>query len=197
MRRPDKPTAETVLETLQTFYRTHGVLPSYEGIRAALGLRTRSMVQRRVEVLMEQGFLSSVAKGAKRMAPGPRFFERAIGRPIPAGIPDVGELGLDERIAIDSFLVPDPARTALHRINGDSMIERGLFDGDMAVVEMGKRASAGDIVLARLDGAETIKVLAHDSKGNYLLPANPAYRELRPVTELTVLGVVVGTFGRR
>lgn len=197
MSRNDNATAADVLGHLQDYYREHMVLPSYEAVRARFGLSSKSVVQRRFAALSGAGFVRVVSADDNRFAPGPRFFEREAGRPIPAGLADRGDAALDERIAIDAYLVHEPSRTRLHPINGESMIGAGLADGDFAVVEVGATASVGDQVLALIDGEETIKTLARDAGGLYLRPENPAFPDLRPASDLSVLGVVVGTFGRR
>jgi len=187
--------APAVLEQLRAYHHRHRVLPSVAELAELTGITSKGSMTKILDVLVGQGLLSKLPSG--RMKPGVGLLGFELGRPMPAGVPDTGEAAYDERIAIDAYLAPDPSATKLFPINGDSMIGRGLIDGDIAVVAMGKTAKTGDIVLARIDGTETLKVLAHDGAGNYLQPANPAYRPLRPTTELSVLGVVTGTFGRR
>ena len=72
------------------------------------------------------------------------------------------------------------------------MIDAGIFEGDIAVVEKRVAAQAGDIVVAIVDNEFTIKTLALE-RGKYVLhPANPAYPVIRPRSQLELFGVVVG-----
>ena len=71
------------------------------------------------------------------------------------------------------------------------MIDAGIFEGDIAVVEKRVAAQAGDIVVAIVDNEFTIKTLALE-RGKYAAPANPAYPVIRPRSQLELFGVVVG-----
>lgn len=73
------------------------------------------------------------------------------------------------------------------------MEQAGIHDGDLAIVEIGRAAMPGDIVVARVDGAYTLKTLALNSEGAYFLqPANPAYEDIYPSGEMEIHGVMVG-----
>ncbi|MEY2117221.1 LexA family protein [Rhodanobacter sp. FW106-PBR-R2A-1-13] len=133
------------------------------------------------------------------LVPDPNFAGFPIGRPVPAGVPDTGEAAPEERRSIDSWLAPHPELTRLVPIRGDSMVDAGLLDGDIAVYEVRASAEVGEIVYAVIDGSETIKHLGKGAAGKYLLPANPdpSYQPIWPKHQLDILGVVIGVFGRR
>ncbi|MGH8156361.1 MAG: LexA family protein, partial [Rhodanobacteraceae bacterium] len=61
------------------------------------------------------------------------------------------------------------------RVTGDSMIDAGILDGDLIAVRQAPEAENGRIVVARVDGAVTVKVFRRDRRGIHLLPRNPAY----------------------
>ena len=72
------------------------------------------------------------------------------------------------------------------------MIEAGIHDGDVAVVEKRNLANVGDIVVAIVDNEFTLKTLDRE-RGKYILrPANPAYPVIRPQGTLEIFGVLVG-----
>ena len=80
----------------------------------------------------------------------------------------------------------------LVRVKGDSMIDAGIFDGDLAVVEKRGGARRGDIVIAIVDGQFTLKRLDLE-RGQFILrPENKAYPVIRPEGALEVFGVMVG-----
>ena len=85
------------------------------------------------------------------------------------------------------------------RAKGQSMIKRGIFDGDLMVVKVQNTAEVGEVVIARLNQEEvTAKVLAFADGRHYLEPANdevdekgkPIYRDIHPDGEWDILGVV-------
>jgi repressor LexA len=82
------------------------------------------------------------------------------------------------------------------RIKGESMIGRGIFDGDYVMVSPSTRAKDGDIVAARLGEEATVKTLTHRGATIVLEPANDAERaiEVGPRDDFAVLGVVCGVF---
>lgn len=115
---------------------------------------------------------------------------------VRAGLPQPRQDEDDfEVLTIDDYLVPDPNRTFLARVKGDSMRDAGLLDGDMVVVQKNAPTRAGDIVVAVVDGQVTVKHLRHQLDGRfYLQAANPAFADILPTGELEILGVVVGSF---
>ena len=95
-------------------------------------------------------------------------------------------------MTIDVFLIPRPSNTVLVKIRGDSMIEAGIFDGDIAIVEKRHAANLGDKVVAIVDGEYTLKTLAKDKQGFLLQPENASYAPIRPLEGLEIYGVMVG-----
>ncbi len=97
-----------------------------------------------------------------------------------------------EYYVIDEMLVDKPSSTTLIPVRGDSMIEAGIHDGDIAVVEKRNLANLGDIVVAIVDNEFTLKTLDKE-RGKYILrPANPAYPVIRPQGTLEIFGVLIG-----
>jgi len=82
------------------------------------------------------------------------------------------------------------------KIKGDSMIGRGVLDGDFVMVSPSARAKDGDMVAARLGEEATVKTLTHRGGTIVLEPANPSERpiEVGPSSDFAVLGVVCGVF---
>ena len=76
------------------------------------------------------------------------------------------------------------------KVKGDSMNDAGIMAGDYVIVERKKTASVGDIIIAEIDGAWTMKYLRKDAKGYYLEAANRSYKPIRPKEELLISAVV-------
>lgn len=120
---------------------------------------------------------------------------------VPAGFPSPADDHIEGRLDPNAYLIDQADTTFFVTIQGESMIEAGLIPGDKAVVDRGKQAVAGDIVLAMIDGEFTIKILAKQKNGNpKLLPANASGKYspilIEPPMQFEVWGVVIGSFRR-
>ncbi len=116
---------------------------------------------------------------------------------VRAGFPDVADEHVERRLDVTEYLVARAETTFFATIIGDSMRDAGLLDGDKAVVDRAKHASIGDIVLAYIDGAFTIKTLGKNKQGMpRLIPANTDYPviEITKETQFVIWGVVTGSF---
>lgn len=179
------------LTSLQDYYARHRALPSYASIGGLLGLRSKSSVAALVARLKLAGFLESTPD--RRLAPTRRFFARPLAdTPVRAGLPEAIESNDADALTIDDYLIERPSSTVLIRVKGDSMMDAGIFDGDLVVVEKTPSAKKGDIVVAIVDNQFTLKRLDLEA-GRFLLRAeNKAYAPIRPEGELEIFGVMVG-----
>lgn len=179
------------LSTLQDYYARHRALPSYASIGGLLGLRSKSSVAALVARLKLAGFLESTPD--RRLAPTRRFFARPLAdAPVRAGLPEAVDDAEAEALTIDDYLIERPSSTVLIRVKGDSMMDAGIFDGDLVVVEKRPSAHRGDIVVAIVDNQFTLKRLDVEN-GKFLLRAeNKAYAPIRPEGALEIFGVMVG-----
>lgn len=179
------------LETLQDYYARHRALPSYASIGGLLGLKSKSSVAAMVARLKLAGFLESTPD--RRLAPTRRFFARPIAdSSVRAGLPEQVDDTASDALTIDDYLIERPSQTVLVRVKGDSMVDAGILDGDLVVVEKQPSAKVGDIVVAIVDGQFTLKRLDLE-RGTYFLRAeNKAYAPIRPEGGLEIFGVMVG-----
>lgn len=180
------------LAKLRDYYAEHRLLPSYSAVAALLGLRSTSAVAALVKRMKEAGLLDSAPGG--RLRPGPRFFERSLADTVSAAIPHSASDVPVEGLNVDAYLVDQPSRTVLLTVKDDSMVEAGLLPGDILVVKKGAPARIGDIVVAIVEHEYTVKCLAHDRRGFFLMPRNKAHAPLRPSGSLEIFGLVVGMF---
>ncbi|MGH3967996.1 MAG: transcriptional repressor LexA, partial [Mycobacterium sp.] len=94
-----------------------------------------------------------------------------IGR-VAAGAPILVEANVEKNLRVDRTLFK-PVPDYLLRVAGDSMVDAGILDGDLIAVRQAPEAENGRIVVARIDGAVTVKVFRRDRAGIRLLPRNP------------------------
>ena len=121
----------------------------------------------------------------------PLFLARVLaGRPT--GFPSPADDFIENRLDINAHLVKRPAATFFVRVQGNSMQDAGIHDGDILVVDRSLEPASGKVVVAAVDGELTVKRLEIRRGTMRLLPENGDYRptEITDGMELTVWGVV-------
>jgi DNA polymerase V len=78
---------------------------------------------------------------------------------VVAGFPSPAEQYLEPPLDLNELLVKRPAATYFVRVEGDSMIEAGIHDGDLLIVDRSHRPASGDVIIASVDGDFTVKML--------------------------------------
>lgn len=195
MRKTDKTgSAGKVLTAIQDHFAKQRAMPSFADVARAVGISV-STVAFHVNALRANGFLGATSTG--RLVPGKAFFQRPLAGSVRAGLPAFADEPASEGLLIDEYLVDTPSRTFLLTVKGESMVDAGLFAGDIVVVKRGALATPGDIVVVNVLGEGTVKELAQDEAGElYLRARNPAYPDIAPAEGFEVMGVVVGQFRR-
>jgi len=196
-----------LIRFIQARLEQTGVSPSFEEMKDALDLKSKSGVHRLISALEERGFIRRLPNRARALeilrqpedvisgspAPKPASPKKLIepARPVaPAAANDVVEIPLHGRIAagvpIEALegqaTLPVPAALlgagehyALE-VSGDSMVEAGILDGDLALIRKTEVAHDGEIVVALVRGEEaTLKYLRRERGMVRLDPANAAY----------------------
>ena len=189
---PLKPAIDPAyLEKLQDYYAEHKVIPSYSVLATLWGISAKSWVSEIVKRFEEARYLDWTPD--KQLKPGARFFERRLtDQPVQAGLPSPSVSDGYDLITLDDYLVRSPSKTSLVRVKGDSMIDAGIFEGDLVVVEKRATAQKGEIVVAIVDNQFTLKRLDNE-RGEFILRAeNKAYAPIRPEGALEIFGVMVG-----
>ncbi len=117
---------------------------------------------------------------------------------LPAGFPNVAEDAFMRRHDLNELLVSHPLATFMSRVSGHSMVEAGIFDGDIVVVNRALTPVHRDVVVAEVDGEFTIKYLFKRLGRVKLVPANPTFPEItfKDGQELRICGVVTSTIKR-
>ncbi len=114
---------------------------------------------------------------------------------VAAGFPSPADDHVEQRLNPSDYLVENDTTTFFVRVKGDSMIEAGIFDNDVLVIDRSRTQQTGDIVLAVLDGEFTVKTLDWSRKSVKLIPANRNYPviEIKKGQSLEIWGVVTGS----
>ena len=177
------------LQKLKQFYTTNRRLPTYTEMLDLFDFASRNAVFKLIHKWIEEGILE---KMGNRLAPTEQFFELPVLGFIQAGTPTIhGDYYSEESISLDQYLVPNPGFTFLLRVSGDSMINAGIHEGDLVILDNKRTAKPGDIVAALVDNEWTLKYFNRANGKTYLTAANPAYAPIHPKENLAIGGVVV------
>lgn len=127
--------------------------------------------------------------------PNREFFSRQhalLRSKVPAGFPSPADDYVEQRISLDEHMIEHRESTFFMRVAGDSMRGRGIFDGDLLVVDRALPATHGCVVIAVVDGEFTVKQLLHTPNGHILRAAHPDYADMhiKPEQDFSIWGVV-------
>ena len=171
--------------------------PTIREIQDYCGFKSPRAVSYILEKLEEAKLIIRQAHSRGVQLTKPRTASAGIQLPlfssIPAGIPDLfdgSEAPETLRFIPTTLGISNPSRAFAVRVRGDSMIDAGIFSGDIVVLE-NKEARPGDIVAALIDGENTLKRLIKENGRVYLKAENELYPDLQPVETLSIQGVVV------
>jgi len=176
-----------------------GVSPSFDEMREALDLKSKSGVHRLISALEERGFIRRLPNRARalevlKLPDSAAPAAPAVQPVVPAAANDTIEIPMHGRIAAgtpiealqgtEGFAVPaallGPGEHYALEVSGDSMIEEGILDGDFALIRKVDTARDGEIVVALIDNEEaTLKTYRREGQMIRLDPANRAYEPQR------------------
>lgn len=188
MTSPTKPVDPYMLDVLRRFWRANHRMPSYSEMARLFSYRSKNAAFRLAKKLIEEGYVEKDETG-RLMPKGERLGIPLLGY-VQAGFPTPAEEELIDTLSLDEYLVDNPDASFMLKVSGDSMIDAGIHEGDIVIVEKGHRAKNGDIVLACVDNEWTLKYYQKRGKEIELVPANDKYPVIRPKQELTLGGVV-------
>ncbi|MEW5845018.1 MAG: translesion error-prone DNA polymerase V autoproteolytic subunit [Bacteroidota bacterium] len=111
---------------------------------------------------------------------------------IKAGFPSPAQDYIDLAFDLNKELVKNPSSTFYGRVRGDSMVDEGINDGDILVIDKSLPPADGRKAVCYIDGEFTLKTIRVKKDGIYLMPANPAYKPIKVTDEndFVVWGIV-------
>ena len=173
--------------TLASFYHTYKRMPSYSEMMKLFGFKSKNAVYRLVNKLVEAGFVVKDSMG--RLSPQRSLHEVPVLGLVKAGFPSQAE-EIQETISLEDFLIQKKELTYMLEVDGDSMIDAHITDGDMVIVERTEKAKDGQIVIAYVDGEFTMKYFRKEGSKVWLEAANKNYKPIYPTQELRIAAVV-------
>ena len=119
-----------------------------------------------------------------------------LAAPVPAGFPSPAEDYVEGKLDLNEHLIHRPAATFIVRVEGDSMIEAGIFPGDLLVVDRSIEARPGSIVVAAVGGELVVKRLRKEGAGWFLAAENSDFPPIEIGAEDAIWGVVSSSIRR-
>ena len=185
-----------ILDYINTKLEIDGQSPSVREIAAAVNLKSTSSVQHHLDNLIKKGLLSKRANLSRSISNNKKLInfktipvvgEISAGTPLLAEENKIGEIPIvEEKYNKDLFAL---------KVSGDSMIEAGIFDGDIVVIDKNIEPKNGDIGAFMINETEaTVKYLDTISGKKFLIPANKNYKNFEVNENTQPIGKVVSLF---
>lgn len=191
-----------VYEYLKQEIREKGFPPSIREICAAVSLKSTSSVHSHLATLEKKNLIKKLPNKNRTIEIlEPNFYQTdsyiaevpLVGK-VTAGEPILAVENIEESIPLPmDFLGRN--ETFMLRVSGQSMIEKGIMDKDLVIVNKQSHAENGDIVVAMLDDSATVKTFYRENGHIRLQPANPDYEPIITRT-VDILGKVIGLIRR-
>ena len=188
-----------VLEFIARFSEENGYPPTVREIGENFGISLRA-VQDHIAACQKKGYLSQCQKRSRsfRVIKGDNFSEsKAFVTKVPklgtiaAGKPLLSEENLDGYVTIsEPFVKPGKTYFALN-VRGASMVNAGILEGDLAIIEQTEMAAEGQIVVAVVDNAITLKRFYKEQDRIRLQPENPDFQPIY-ASDVKIAGIMVG-----
>lgn len=199
MRKPLTKKQETVLEFISYHLKNFGYPPTVRETGRAFGISEKA-AHDHLNAIEKKGYIRRASgkpraieiledvskKGLKRAGEVP-----IVGR-VAAGEPLLASQNIEGTLPVPQEMIMHDTCFAL-RVNGSSMINAGILEGDLVVVKSQSVADPGDIVVALLDDEATVKRFFYEGDKICLQPENPDMDAI-VVSEVQVLGKVIGLF---
>ena len=174
-----------LLDFLKIYYKNKKLFPTFDEMKNNLNIKSKSGIHKLLKSLEEKGFIKRIPHKAraleiKNSSTTSNFANETeipfLGR-IAAGNPIEAITGSFEQISVPNYLINNIDEHFTLEVNGDSMIDEGIFDGDIVVIKKTQIAHTGNIVVALIDENEvTLKKFRSFKNSIALEPANKNYK---------------------
>jgi SOS regulatory protein LexA len=179
-------------EKLTAFYQREKRMPTYTEMMGLFGFKSKNAVARLVDKLLDAGLVAKDKLG--RLIPTTSFNEVPMLGSVKAGFPSMAEMVDQDTISLDGFLIQKKDKTYILTVDGDSMIDAHIANGDLVIAERvdNYMPKDGEIVIAEVDGEYTMKYFKKEGSKVWLQPANKNFKNIYPENDLQIKAVVKG-----
>ncbi len=173
---------EQIFKFLRAFTEEKGYPPSVREICQGIGLKSPSTVHAHLKALENAGYIKRDPNKTRAML----INETESSGVHAVSVPLLGQVAAGNPLLavedIEGYVPFDPGTSEREyfalRVKGDSMIDAGILEGDILIVEIRESAVNGEIVVALIDGEATVKRFKRTSDGVWLMPENQAYEPI-------------------
>ena len=170
-----------LLDFLVDYYNENNVYPTFDEMRDFLKIKSKSGIHKLLSSLEEKGFVNRLPHKARALSINSSVNESEKNLPflgrIAAGNPIEAITGSFEQISVPNYLINNKDEHFTLEVSGDSMVDAGIFDGDIVIIRKTEAANSGDIVVALIDQNEvTLKRFRSFKNSIALEPANKNYK---------------------
>ena len=192
---------EEILKSIKKYIAKNNYPPTVREICKMVNLASPSTVHFHLDTLKEKGYIkkgNGTSRSIELLVDNEYVENKYETLPllgsVVAGLPEDAEIESDEYIDIPSFLIPKNKKVFTLRVHGDSMINKGIMEGDILIVARQNEANNKDIVVAQNENFETtVKTFYKEKDHIRLVPEND---NMDPIimTNALILGKVVGLY---
>lgn len=176
-------------QKLINYFQKFKQLPTYDEMVQLFNLKSKGSLHRYVQKFIEEGIVEKGITG--KLMPTEKMYGLKVLGTVQAGFPTTAEEDAEAgTVSLDRWLIEHPEASYLLTVSGDSMIEAGIMQGDMVIVDRTRRPRTGDIVVAEVDHDWTMKYYIKRGERIILRPANRNYPDIHPQHDLRIAGVV-------
>ncbi|MDP2939063.1 MAG: transcriptional repressor LexA [Candidatus Omnitrophota bacterium] len=181
---------KNVLGFIQNKISRGGIAPTIREIAKHFGFSSTGTVRDYLSALSRKGYLSIAPRKSRHIELKRRLgFRLPILGNVMAGVPNLAFEQVDDFLDLDDLSSKPDKEIFVLNIKGDSLIDAGILDGDLALVKKQSFAQNGDLVVALLENEATVKRLRYKDKKIWLEPANKNYSPIHK--EFTIIGRVI------
>ncbi len=190
---------EEILKLIASYIEEKGYPPSYQDIADHFNIKSKYAILKHIDALVKKGFLEKDSS-ARALRIVDHAYTPAnkngvslplIGR-VAAGFPMLAEENVERYISIPRAMIKSEGRYFALKVQGDSMVNAGILEDDLVVVNSTRSANNKDIVVALIDDEVTVKRLVVGKGRSYLKAENPSYPDIHPESAWSIQGKVVG-----
>ncbi|MFQ5864260.1 MAG: transcriptional repressor LexA [bacterium] len=191
---------KNVLRLIAEKIKGVGYPPTLQELADELGVSSKNAVLKHLTALEKKGYIGKREGGAARgirILESLGFLDSPDENSVPlvgavaAGSPLLAEENVERYLTVPRYLLPSKGDYFALRVQGDSMIDAGIYQDDLVIVRATKRANNGDIVVALIGNETTVKRFMAKGNQKYLKPENPKYSDIQPREEWSIQGKVV------
>jgi len=200
---------EEILIFIQQYQQGNGYPPTLREIGKKFDISSTFGVKRHLDALSKKGYLNILSNTSRGISitrddlePSEAISFSEINNPnkipiigrVAAGSPIMAEENIEGSIVIDPGFIKKDADSFALKVKGESMIDAGIFDGDLVIISPRASTVTGDIIVARIDDEVTVKIYENKNQQIKLIPRNEQYRTIviKENNDFSIVGKVTG-----